>query len=420
MKPSYAGFLIIFWLGSLSSARSQETAPLAQASDSSLPQKTVPFAAVPQWDKQRDLIDIYHHVIKRDTTARKDAEAVHLSIVPAAGYTTVTGFAGVVSANLGFYTTPHQQQSEKISSMLTSFAYTQYNQIILPIQANIWTKNDKYNIITDWRYMNYPSTTFGLGGHSNINNGNGYTIDFNYIKIHQALLRKISNNLYAGLGVYYDYFWNIRELDPPKGVLTDFEKYGLTTKSMSAGPAFRIVLDTRKNQINPDAGWYVNIVDRPNFTFMGSDNNWQSLLVEARKYLNFPASSKNVLAFWSYNWLTLNGKPPYLMLPSTGWDDFYNTGRGYIQGRYRGKDMVYFETEYRFALTHDGLLGGVIFANAQSFSKDLSRQFQIIAPGAGGGIRIRLNKYSGANLCLDYGWGLNGQQGISVNLGEVF
>jgi len=82
--------------------------------------------------------------------------------------------------------------------------------------------------------------------------------------------------------------------------------------------------------------------------------------------------------------------------------------------------MVYFETEYRFALTHDGLLGGVIFANAQSFSKDLSRQFQIIAPGAGGGIRIRLNKYSGANLCLDYGWGLNGQQGISVNLGEVF
>ncbi|HEY4876948.1 MAG TPA: hypothetical protein VIH86_15320, partial [Puia sp.] len=108
------------------------------------------------------------------------------------------------------------------------------------------------------------------------------------------------------------------------------------------------------------------------------------------------------------------------LLPSTGWDDFFNTARGYIQGRYRGRDMLYLETEYRFQLTNNGLLGGVIFANAQSFSKELSQQFQIIAPGFGTGIRIRLNKFSGANLCIDYGWGLNGSQGVAVNLGEVF
>jgi len=125
----------------------------------------------------------------------------------------------------------------------------------------------------------------------------------------------------------------------------------------ASGPAFRLLLDTRKNQIAPNGGWYGNFVNRPKFPWMGSDNNWQSLLLEMRKYIPVSASKRNVLAIWSYNWLMLGGgKPPYLLLPSTGWDDFYNTGRGYIQGRYRGRDMLYLETEYRFDVTHNGLL----------------------------------------------------------------
>lgn len=371
-----------------------------------------------KWNSQLDLIDIYQKVIKKDTVPRQDVKSTHLSALPIAGYSLQTGFAAVLSANLGFYTTVHQHQTEKISSLLTSITYSQYSQIIFPVQTDIWTKHNKYNIINDWRYMKYPSTTFGLGGHSNINNG--YTIDFNYFKLHQTVMRKITNDFYAGIGYFFDYFWRVREVNPPPGVTTDFQRYGLATDVRASGIAFRLLLDTRRNQINPDAGWYVNIVDRPNFTFMGSDNNWQSLLIELRRYFNFPNNSKNVFAIWSYNWLTLSGKPPYLLLPSTGWDDFFNTGRGYIQGRYRGQDMIYLETEYRFEVTHDGFLGGVVFANAQSFSKELSRQFQIIAPGAGAGIRIRLNKFSGANLCVDYGWGVNGSQGVSVNLGEVF
>ena len=368
---------------------------------------------------QCDLTDVYNRYFKHiDTVRTVDNSKNHLSILPVVGYSLQTGFAGVISANVGFYTNNGDHKNQKISSLLSSITYSQYNQIIFPIQFDIWAKKDKYNVILDWRYMRYPSTTFGLGGRST--NDDGYTIDFSYIKLHQTVLRKISRNLYAGLGYYYDYFWDVEEIDPPTGVVTSFQKYGLKSTVTSSGVAFRLLFDSRKNQINPDAGWFLNIVDRPNFTFLGSDNNWQSLLIEARRYFNFPKNTKNVLAFWSYNWLTLSGKPPYLLLPSTGWDDFYNTGRGYIQGRYRGRDMIYLETEYRFGVSNNGMFGGVVFANAQSFSKDLSKQLQIIAPGAGVGIRIKLNKFSGANLCIDYGWGFTGSQGVSVNLGEVF
>ncbi|HMC84199.1 MAG TPA: hypothetical protein VKI61_01680, partial [Chitinophagaceae bacterium] len=127
-----------------------------------------------------------------------------------------------------------------------------------------------------------------------------------------------------------------------------------------------------------------------------------------------------VLALWNFDWLTTNGTPPYLILPSTGWDDNYNTGRGYIQGRYRGRKMLYFESEYRFGITRNGLLGGVAFANLENFSSDLSSEYSKVFPGYGVGLRIKLNKFSGANLCVDYGFGQNGSHGFFVNLGEVF
>ncbi|MBS1665333.1 MAG: hypothetical protein JST68_30095, partial [Bacteroidetes bacterium] len=66
------------------------------------------------------------------------------------------------------------------------------------------------------------------------------------------------------------------------------------------------------------------------------------------------------------------------------------------------------------------LLGGVVFANAQSFTEPETNRFQYIAPGYGAGLRIKLNKFSRTNLCIDYGWGTHGSGGFFVNLGEVF
>jgi len=324
-----------------------------------------------------------------------------------------TGLAAVLSANLTF-----PSASGKYSSILTSIAYTQKKQTILPFQASIWTGKDRYLIVVDLRFMNYPSTTFGLGSRAPLSAGD--TLDFNYLKLHGTLMRKITGDLYAGMGFYYDRFWNIRETGVPSGMTSSLQKYGFASNSTSSGPVLRAIYDTRKNPIAPVQGWYINLLARSNLRLTGSDTNWHSLSVEARKYFRLPVSSANTLAFWSYNVFTLAGKPPYLMLPSTGWDDFYNTGRGYIQGRYRGRNMTYFETEYRFRVSRNGMFGGVVFGNLQAFSKDPTRQLRTIIPGFGTGIRLRINKYSGANLCVDYGFGLDGQRGISVNLGEVF
>ena len=373
-------------------------------------------------DNQLDLVDLgrsflqRYHTRKIDTIEQKEGK-LHISALPVAGYTLQTGFAGVLSSNFAFYAS--QQSPTNLSTILTSITYSQHHQVIFPIQADIWTKGNGYNIITDWRFLKYPSVTYGLGGNTPADSG--YNIDYGYLRLHQAILRTIATHLYGGLGYDLDYFWNIRELDPPNQKPTDFDRYGLTKNAVASGPSIHLLYDTRHNPINPEKGDYLSLIYHPSFTVLGSDNNWASLVMDARKYIPLPAGNHNVLAFWSYDWFTLgNGHPPYLLLPSTGWDPYSNTGRGYIQGRYRSLNMLYLESEYRFGITGNGLLGGVVFANAQSFTQPGSNQYTYVQPGYGLGLRISLNKFSRTNLCIDYGWGTHDSQGFFVNLGEVF
>jgi hypothetical protein len=128
----------------------------------------------------------------------------------------------------------------------------------------------------------------------------------------------------------------------------------------------------------------------------------------------------NVLAFWSYNVFTLSGNPPYLDLPGTGTDTYNNTGRGYVYDRFIGKKMIDLEAEFRYHITRNGLLGGVLFANAESLSEMNSNQFQVISPAAGIGLRIKFNKFSNTNVGVDFAVGVHGSQGFYGNLGEVF
>ena len=369
--------------------------------------------------REKDMSDVYFTLVgkKKDSTQTKAQSNTHFSVFPAAGYTLQTGFAGIISANWGFSVDPSPGQ--KVSSVTTSFTYSQYNQTIIPLVANIWTKNNKLNFITDIRYIQYPSTIWGLAGRKDPNQG--YTINFSGMKIHQTVMKEVSKNIFLGLGYYYDQFWDIRALDSLKQNAIRRLTNKIGTQELASGLLFRFLYDSRINQIYPEQGWHIDVNYRANSTVLGSLENWSIVQSDIRAYTHFPQGSRNVLAFWNFDWFT-TGKtsPPYLMLPSTGWDDQYNTGRGYIQGRYRGRNMFYLESEYRFRITDNGLLGGVIFGNTEYFPNEVATHKNIMAPGYGGGIRLRLNKHSNANICLDYGLGQNGSRGFFVNLGEVF
>jgi outer membrane protein assembly factor BamA len=374
-------------------------------------------------DSLRDLTDVINHIFKKDTlpeTIERKKHHIQISVFPAIGYTLQTGFAAVVSANAVIYK-KHRTLKDSTSlpsSVAASLSYSQYNQVIAPVQTVLYFNNNKTILVSDWRFLKYPSYTYGLG--MNTSPADQNQLDYQYLKFHQSLLFQVHPNMYLGAGYALDYFWDVEEVNPKPGNETDFEKYGSGEYSVASGISFNYLYDTRDNPINAYRGTYTNVLLIPRVKFLGSQTDWTSLLLEWRGYLRIPSNSNNILAFWSYNWFTLMGTPPYLMLPSTGWDKSFNTGRGYIQGRFRSNNMIDAETEYRIQLTRNGLFGMVVFANFESFSNINTWTFPSIAPAGGIGLRVKLNKYSRTNIAIDYGWGRQGSHGFFVNLGEVF
>jgi outer membrane protein assembly factor BamA len=373
-------------------------------------------------DSLKDLTEIVNHILLKDSKqskAERKKSRIQIGVFPVVGYTLQTGFAAVVSSNAVVYKKHHKEGDTSAPSIIiASISYSQKEQIILPLQAVLFFNNNKTILASDYRFLKYPSYTYGLGMKTNPQDSS--RLDFNYIKFHQSILFEIQPSIFIGGGYALDYFWDIKEKYPKPGNETDFEKYGLNPSSVSSGVSLNLLRDTRDNPINANKGSFSSILLIPRFQFLGSDNNWTSLVAEWRGYIRFPASSNNILALWSYNWFTLSGTPPYLMLPSTGWDRTFNTGRGYIQGRFRSNNLLDAEAEYRVQLTRNGLFGMVVFTNFESFSDINTWRFGSPAPAGGLGLRVKLNKYSRTNIAIDYGWGRQGSHGFFVNLGEAF
>jgi hypothetical protein len=368
-------------------------------------------------ENRTDILDLIRKVInvKDADSVKKEQLGPFYSVIPALGYTLVNGYIGVLASNISFYTSNNKT---KLSSIMLNGYISQFHQYWGTLSTYIFSEKSRLTFIGDIRMYKFPTRTFGLG--SETLKSDAVSIDYSYFKLNQMVLREIAPNLFAGFGYQLDHHFDIEEIGLPFGKVTDFQKYGFSEVSISSGLSANLMYDTRKNLMNPTEGMFANLRFRSNMKWLGSDSNWQSLLVELRKYIPLSEENENVLAFWSYNEITLSGNPPYLDLPSNGWDAYSNTGRGYVSGRYRGKTFLYLESEFRYGILPNGLLGGVVFGNLQSVTDWPSNKFRSIIPAEGLGLRIKLNKHSNANLAIDYAFGKEDSRGFFFSIGEVF
>lgn len=369
---------------------------------------------------QKDLIDVlnavfYKHPIARIDTSTKPTTKLYISSAPIIEFTEATGFTLGVDANAAFNTSKHLPTNT--STFLGAIKYTTKNQLLLPIQSTIWLPGNKWVVVGDWRYFSFPLDAFGYGGYTQLSDK--YIIDYQHFRFYETFLRNIAPNWYAGLGYQLDYHWNITENKLSVGTVSDYQKYGFTNASTSSGIAVTLLYDNRKNPLNPEAGnTYTNLQLLQNTTVLGANANYTTLTIDARRYLKMPWHT--LLALWGYGVFVVNGNPPYLDLTGSGMDSYNNTSRGYQQGRFIGKNMLAVEAEWRFSLSKNGLLGGVVFANATTVSEMETHKFEKLAPSFGIGLRLKFNKFSKTNIAFDYGVGIGGSRGYVGNLGEVF
>ncbi len=392
-----------------------------------------------------DLIDVIRKMLHKPGTkgGNEPVEGVlNLSLLPIIGYGPANGF--VVGAAISVTKLLGNRKTTDLSSALLSASFTTKDQILLCFRSDFFLPDNKWFIPGDVRVLFFAQPTYGLGIYG-LNSQQTFNLDgtnvsgsvleqpmrFNYIRVYESVVREVIPHFYAGLGINIDDHFDIQDqslkLDTPNPVITSnyyySTKYGFNPLHYSTnGLSLQLIEDNRDNPISAYKGYYCNISFRVNEQIFGGSQNSSMLFYDWRHYISLSARRPaTVLAFWTWGEFVTSGNVPYLALPSITWDTYNRSGRGYIQGRFRGKDMMYGETEFRLPISRDGLFGAVAFLNATTASNPNTNQglFAAIAPGYGLGLRINMNKKDRTNICIDYGRG-QASSGVYFNIRETF
>src|SRR5450631_4399234 len=241
---------------------------------------TITPKEVTDFGKQRDLIDLVYIVLHKNPDVRLDSAGnknthLYFTVAPIVEYTIATGFSPGIAGNVAFMTSVKQKTNT--SSFLGALKYTQKKQFLVPIQSSIWTPGNKYNLVGDWRYLNYPQDTYGFGGYTKL--ADRYIVNYKYLRLYEMVLRNIGRDLYLGMGYMLDYHWNISEQEVQPGRITDFQKYGFSKTSTSSAIAFDLLYDARESSIYPKPGsFYANLQYVPNARLLGDSSNWNSIV----------------------------------------------------------------------------------------------------------------------------------------------
>lgn len=356
-------------------------------------------------------------------------------VIPLIGSQPATGF---VYGAVGQYTFKGKNPEDKYSAINLGINYSEKKQLIINFKNNVMLRDNRIFLSGDWRYYIFSQANYGLGSDivPTVRSNENFDIltltepmQYNYMKFHQTMSWKVKGDFYLGAGIHYDGYTSIKDenLDVTNGILTNHYRYsiknGFDEKEYSVnGMSLNMVFDSRDNQINTNHGWFANINYRMNPALNKNQAASTVLFTEYRYFL--PLSKTNeqhVFSIWTYGQFVTSGKVPYLNLPAIGWDQRSRSGKGYTQGLFRGYNLAYLETEYRFPISCNQLISGTLFTNFTSISdKDRDiRLFQYVQPAVGVGLRILIDKATRTNLVLNYAWGRR-SKAFYLNAGETF
>lgn len=393
---------------------------------------------------EEDIKDLFRkgEMVKPEIVIKKPS----IILIPVIASSPATGVQLGVAGQGAWYNGP--PTDTRISQASVNATITGKGQILLTVKSTIMGKQDKWIYNGDWRYYFYSQSTYGLGTNAPDSASLGYGVniggvdtesnpgeqpmDFQWLRLHETALREVRKNLYVGVGYHLDRYQQIEDknLDVANKKYTDHYLYSvqrgfdLSHYSIS-GMSVNVIYDSRDNQINPYRGFYVNGQYKFNTTAIGSTRDSEMVWLEMRAYKSLSKKTpRHMVGFWAFANSLASGAAPYLTLPGANYDTRNRSSRAYVQGRFRGEEMVYGEVEYRFPISPcTGILGGVLFLNGITTSNREPaaqvRVFDFVKAGYGFGLRIAADKLSRTNIAIDVGFGEK-SMGIYFGAAEVF
>lgn len=386
-----------------------------------------------------DILDVGQRLFKIPEDTTESISEPSMSLLPVIGYN--PSFGGVLGVNIVM----GQQKGDPSNTGYSVYAFgvTYGTKGILTFQArhNVFQAENKWNFQGNWQFSKYGLLDHGLGtGNTNYCAGqfsigdypvalpdSAFPIKYNYIRLLEKVYRKLGAHTYAGAGLSLDLYNKVNDVKLSDTTTTPHQRYSLKhdfnpTKYSASGILLAFQFNNREHPIRSYGGVYFDINLRLDQQWMGSTRNSVQVMYDFRKYWSLSKRNpEHVLAFWHWGSYLLSGELPYLEMPYTGSDTYNRSGRSYTIGYFRGPSYAYFETEYRYPITRNKLISGVVFLNFQSASNDdLQKVYDGWNYGGGAGLRFLFQKKSRSAVCVDFSQGQCGSSGIFFGLNEVF
>ena len=329
-----------------------------------------------------------------------------LLVLPIVYYTPETRIAGGVGG-IYYFRSLEDRLKGHPSTLLADIVYTQEKQSIFEITPDLYLKKGKLHLVGYAGFKNYTERFYGLGPQTTEDMEEIYS--YRSIKLNCSLRNRIHANFYVGVQFDFEHA-KITEVESG-GLLDTGDIVGKKGGTLS-GMGILLVQDSRDNIFFPTKGILLSAQASLFNKVIGSDYNFRKLNFDFRQYIT--VFSKHVLALQESANLTA-GSVPFPWLSLLGGSSIM---RGFIQGRYRDKHAIFFQMEYRVPLFWRLSVAG--FVGYGDVADKLNRFRLIDFKAAGGlGIRLRVNRESGTNVRLDFGFA-EGNFGVYAMINEAF
>lgn len=286
--------------------------------------------------------------------------------------------------------------------------YTQEKQWSVQFQHTLFTPGERYVISGDARFYDYPIFYYGIGDDTR-KEDEGLT-QYKLVTVNQRLLRRLSprRRLFAGGQYLLAHLWDIDASASPK--LRERPPGELVPNTVSGlGPV--LLLDTRDRLTFPATGTYTEL--SAVFTGVGGDYSFRRYTADVRRYFSLNARGTQVLAVQGYVQLH-DGYVPFRELAPLGGLSLL---RGYYEGRYRDRQLLAGQVEYRRPLYRR--FGAAFFFGAGEVG-NTPAAFDRVKVAGGAGLRFQFNRRERLNARADYGIAQGGQRGFYFSIGEAF
>ncbi len=286
--------------------------------------------------------------------------------------------------------------------------YTTRLQTLVDVYPDFWLDDERFHLASVVNVRDFPDSFFGVGSHTRAEDEERYT--FQSAREQLDFTVRTFGRLYAGVRQELQWY---RVADARVGGALDQHTVLGADGGWRSGVGATLSWDSRDSALAAHRGGYYHASVTTFQPGLGSDYAYTRLNVDLRQFI--PLGGDHTLALELYGDLNA-GDVPFQHLALVGGP--YRL-RGYFEGRFRDKDFVLAQAEYRSPIFL-WRFGFVAFAAAGAVAPRLDA-FAVddVKWAAGGGIRFALNQQERIHVRLDAGFGPD-TWGLYVNVLEAF